>query len=200
MPMRREDVDEGRDLEHEDHAHQRVLVERERVLDARHEAHVRRLEAAEERHHARKQHEMAEGRAGDRADHRQQHERHDQPPLVDIEPRRDELPHLPRHERRGQHDAAHQRQVDVEGEPFARPGVNQVVRARRQRREHRRQHDLAEPVRQHERHDHAGANGDAGADQPGAELLQMLQEAHPSFARLLLILFTFLFRMTPSRR
>ena len=68
---------------------------------------------------------MAEERAGDGPADGEREKRHDQTLLVPVQARRDEAPHLVGHEGRRQDEAAHQGEVEVKREAFARPAVDE---------------------------------------------------------------------------
>ena len=81
---------------------------------------------------------------------RQKQKRNEQPLFVPVQTWSDEPPHLIRHERRRDDQAAHQRQIEVEREAFARSRVDQR-RIGRDRRLHRGEHHVGEAIHEHAR-------------------------------------------------
>ena len=84
----RQEEDQRRHLKDQDHPDHHALVEIEGVLEPRHEFDAGRVKRPEEGHRRRKEHVVAEQRAADRAERRQDDEGHREAFLLRCAPAR----------------------------------------------------------------------------------------------------------------
>ena len=169
----------GGHLEDQAHSEQHLRVETKDIVQPGHEGQIERIEAAEKRHHPSEHDVVIEQRAADEAAGRQQDEREREPLLMQVQRRRDQTPDLIHDERRGEHDAGNQRDLDVDRERFAGLRVDQLA-ARRQHTaeglEHEREDGRDEPERDQHPHD----NRDGAVDEPAPELLEVGEDREPN--------------------
>ena len=176
-PHEAQEEHERRQLKHRHHAEQHISIQPKRVFQLWRQLDRRGVELREKLDRGWEEQVVREQDATKRAGRGHQHERDCQPPLVLMQPRCDEAPHLEQHVGRREHDAANQGDVEVEGERFTHPRCDQR-RACRQGIQRRPQHHLGDPIAKHKGGDHARADREARSNQPRAKLLEVIEESH----------------------
>src|SRR6266545_3619141 len=143
------------------------------------------MEASEKSDHRRIQRVVAEERAAECPDRSQHHERNDEPLLRRVQARRDEAPDLIQDKGRGEHDTADERDIEIEGEVFARPDENELT-AWRQHSQGWFEDKVGDAIDEEKGDQHAGGDRETGANHALPEFVEMLQKAHFTFAKVIL--------------
>src|SRR5690606_34758030 len=127
---------------------------------------------------------VAEDGSGHEADGARDHEGKRHPPLVGIEPRRDESPELVKEDRHGEKEAGVEAHLDEGAELLHRRGLDQRALSLRKRIEDGPGEETEDLLREDERERAEDEHGQKNAKEPLAELAQMLPEAHAQLALL----------------
>jgi hypothetical protein len=143
------------------------------------------MERSEKPDHRRIQRVVAEEHAAECPDRCEHEERNDEPLFLRVQARRDEVSNLIHDKRRGKHDTSDERDIEVEGEVFARPDENELT-AWRQHSQGRLEDRVGDAIDEQKGDEHAGGDRETGANDALPEFVELLQKAHFVFAKIIL--------------